>query len=440
MNSSERNLVLALVAALMLVTGLWLALRPPGPEGGGPLEKVEARWSFAPVWEEGPAVAPAGLSGDGGRLDIYVDSSLPMGGFLSREADGPGSAFEAVLRSAPDHLLRIDGGASSRVAFFGVAEDLEAAAGHRALESRFYRGGQSRLDKALAEIGRTLSSGETEAALVLTDLIATGEVVGAQGAAQTLRGFLRSAEVRSGKLHLGLLGVKDSYRGVRPSGCAAPAGKPGCRFSEQRQKWIPLEENAVVPFYVLVFARGREPVEQVLAGFAEELAELDFEVESELLSGASEARAPVSTECSVHTKANPGRRQYGLFSDRDGLFRCARSEEVLLSCLLPPEPRPLEAGSARAETWLAYSLQGENLEVALDCGAIRDRDFPVEIRFSARREGKDSEKWSDWSSTSDDRPGDVGRTLRLKEFLDKARLAPGSYDVAVTLWPRGSAK
>lgn len=438
MHPSNRNILLMVVAAALVLLVLGVAFWG-GSGGEGPLEKVEARWSFAPVWDE-PMAAPAGPSGEGGRLDIYVDSSLPMGGFLTREAAGPGSAFEAVLRSASNQLVRIDGGASSPVAFFGVAENLEKVAGHQPLDVRFYRGGQSRLDKALAEIERTLESGETEAALVVTDLIATGEVVGAQGAAQTLRGFMRSAAVRSGQRHLGLLGVKDSYRGVRPAGCAAPAGERGCRFSEQRKKWIPLDENAVVPFYVLVFARGRTEVERVLAGFAEELAELDFEVESEVLSGASAASAPQPTACSIAAKADPGHRQFALFSDREGLFRCVRSEELLLSCPLPPEPRPLAADRGRVETWLSYSLQGESLEAELDCDRIRNRDFPVELKFSARREGNLSEKWSDWSSPSDDRPEDAGRTLRLKEFLEKVRLAPGAYEVAVKLWPQGSAE
>lgn len=437
MFSSERNWIRRVAPAAMLpgVFGMVAC----GGNGGGPLENVEARWSIAPQWEGTPAATAAtGLSGGGGRLDVYVDSSLPMAGFLAAEGAEFGSAFETVLRGASAQLLRIDGNASSPVAFFGVAGNIDKVAAHKVLEKRFYDGGESRLDKALLEIERTLASSETEAALVLTDLIATGEVIGAQGAAQYLRDFMRSPAVLSGSLHLGLLGVKDSYRGVRPAGCAAPAGR-GCRFSEQRKKWLPLEENAVAPFFVLVFARGREPVERVLAGFAEELEELEVETATEILSAASQPEPPAPTACSIETEGRAGRRQYALFSDREGLFRCARSEKLTISCRLPPASR-LAAGERKEDQeWLSYSLGEGSLELELDCEKIRDEDFPIDLEFAAESSRKTAEKWAEWSSTSDDRPEDAGRTLRLKEFLEKVRLAPDSYQVEVKLLPKGSA-
>lgn len=436
MFSSERNWIRRVGSAAM-VPGV-VGLVACGGNGSGPLETVEARWSIAPQWEAAPAAVAPALSGGGGRLDVYVDSSAPMAGFLAADNAEFGTAFESVLRGAAAQLLRIDGSASSPVAFFGVAENLEKVAAHKVLEKRFYGGGQSRLDKALIEIERTLASGEAEAALVLTDLIVTGEVIGAQGAARHLRDFMRSPAVLSGSLHLGLLGVKDSYRGVRTAGCAAPAGR-GCRFSEQRKKWLPLEENAVAPFYVLVFARGREPVERVLTGFAEELEELEVETVTEVLSAASQAEPPAPTGCSIETEGGAGRRQYALFSDREGLFRCARSEKLKLTCQLPPAPRLAAGERKKDEDWLFYSLGEESLELELECEDIRDKDFSIDLEFAAESSRKAAETWAQWSSTSDDRPEDAGRTLRLKEFLEKVRLVPDSYRVVVKLLPKGSA-
>jgi hypothetical protein len=364
---------------------------------------------------------------------------MPMGGFLRRAGEGEPSAFEVVLNSASARLDQIESGAGSPVAWFSVAENLQKVAGGKPLQERFYRGGQSRLDQALAQIERTLASGETEAALVVTDLIVTGEVVGAQGAAQKLRDFTRSAEVRSGRLHLGLLGVKADYRGVRPASCR-PKGKAGCRFSELQKSWLPLDENTLAPFYVLVFARGRDQVEKVLAGFAKELADHDFDTESEILSAASQPRQPEPTECSIETEADPGRRQYALSSDREAMFHCSRSEKLLISCRLPPEPRSLAVEPASPEKWLEYSLSGERFELALDCAENRDSKFPVALEFTARNGGDGAEKWSEWSTTSDDRQEDAGRTLRLEEFLEKVRLAPAAYRVALKLWPPGKTK
>lgn len=425
-------MLLGLVSAAIVVgIVLWLVFRNSEPTRVPPT-RLSVSWELVPRWGSSPAqVNSVKGNPQHGRLAIYLDRSLPMLGFVAPADSSKRSGLESVVRLLPDHLARINGGAVSHLSWHSIAEKTERLATAPSLTRAFLSGGESRLDLAVTEIVGELARGTVEAAALVTDLIATGELTGAQGTAQALSEWTHSPAVLSGHLDLGLLAVKAPYWGVRAGSCPAPAGDVGCWFSEQAQRFLPLPEVRPIPFYVLVFTRGREATQKVLDGLEVELKELGHASEWEVLTDATAAKRPPATECTVHAVDDPANQQFALFGADNGRLSCERSESVRLSCALPEGIVSLEpAADANSES-LSFSSHERTLEVELDCRAQREREseFSLDLKLIGALSPQPGERWASWSSTTDDDTASLGKTLRLQLFVERLRLRPDSYTV-----------
>ncbi len=436
MHRSEWNFLFLIAGAALLAVVAWLALRRP--EERQPVERLAANWTLEPRWER-PLPAVDLAAGTGGELAIYLDSSLPIGGYLPPQWHSEQSALESLLRLVPQSLADIDRSPSSRLRWHGLSAAPARLAAAPASERRFFTGGESRLDLAVAEIERDFEAGRLEAALVITDLVTTGEVVGAQGTAQSLRDWISSAEVLAGAVDFGLLAIKAPYWGIRTTTCRAPGANAACYFSEQRQEWLTLPVDAKLPLYVLVFTRGRNAAGRILEGLAAELSKRQFEVQAELFT-ADSAGEPRLNACTVHSAAEPQRQQYALFGKEGGRLTCERNEVIQLRCPLPePLGRVKEVATTGGEV-LPFSMSDERVvQLELDCARRRDREFTLDLQLGVEAAQTGGPSWASWSSATDDRPEDLGKTLRLQEFVEKVRVRPPSYLATIRLLPEGAS-
>lgn len=438
MHRSERLLVLLSAGSAILAVAVWLALRPS--EEIRPLERVDATWTLEPRWGR-PVAAADPPAGGAGELAIYLDSSLPIGGFLPPAGHSAVSVLEALVRLAPHHLAGADRGAQSGLRWHRIAGQPSRLERAPSLERRFFTGGESRLDLAVREIESDFAAGRLEAAMLITDLVATGEIVGAQGTSQALRAWVQSDAVLGGGLDLGLLAVRGRYWGIRAPSCRAPRGEVACFFSEQRQEWLPLPADSQLPLYVLVFTRGRAPVSRILDDLASELKQLNFAVEMELLTSATAAGDDRLADCEVRSKEDPERPQYVLFGGAGATFRCERDEVVQLRCRLPEEVAVVKAAADPQDPRVQLSMVEERtVQLELDCEQNRDRELRLKLSLQGEAAAPADSRWADWSAITDDRREDLGKTLRLREFVETIRVRPGAYAIQLRLAPSGAGK
>lgn len=435
MHRSEWQLIVLIAGSGILAVIAWLALREP--EERLPVRRLTATWTLAPQWERPlPAVRPPTGHGD---LAIYLDSSVPIGGFLAPGGPSPHSALEAVARMAPHHLIGADAGPRSSLRWHRIAGQPARVGAPPTIGRRFFSGGESRLDLAVEEIVQELQSGQLEAALVITDLVTTGEIVGAQGTAQALRVWAESDGVLAGAFDFGLLSIRARYWGVRTGTCEAPSGDWACWFSEQRQTWLTLPAETVLPLHVLVFTSGRVPARQILDGLGGELAQRSFEVQSELLTEATIPGEKPQSECSVHSAADPEHQQFALFQGKGVGLRCDRDELIRVRCPLPEVVSRVTAVAESGGETLPFSIEGGVVQLEIDCATRRDRDLAFQLRVEAEAARAEDSRWASWASVTDDRPEDLGKTLRLREFVEKVRVRPRRYQGTVNLEPAGGA-
>jgi hypothetical protein len=432
---SEWLLVILIVAMAILAVIVWLVVSPPSERI--PVDRLVATFTLTPRWDRefSPAPSPAG----DGDLAIYIDSSVPIGGFLAPDGPSTHSALEAVARMAPHHLVGIDSGVRSALQWHRVSSHPSRLEKAPAIGRPYFSGGESRLDLAVAEIVQDLGTGRLEAALVLTDLVTTGEVVGAQGTAQALRTWAESDGVLAGAFDLGLLSIRARYWGIRTAGCEAPVGDWACWFSEQRQAWLPLPADTTLPLHVLAFTSGRVPARQILEGLGRELAERNFEVESELLTAASIPEDLPKVECSVRSAGDPEHQQFALFEGEGGNLRCERKDVVRVRCPLPDPLGRIRSVAESSGEALPFTAEDRWVQLEIDCSRRRDRDFGLKLQIVAEAAPAADQRWAGWSSATDDRPEDLGKTLRLQEFVEKVRVRPSRYETTVTLQSAGAA-
>lgn len=416
--------VLGGVAALGLIA-LLIGLAMKGNKGPRPLATFATDWNIAPVWKTPPHSRTDSSEDADGGLEIYLDLSEPMQGYLAPPAapEEP-SGFRSLVSQIPDQLVSVAGGSSSPVRWFGVASAADQPLKPPApLRRTHFRGSESRLDLALLRIIDRLKSGDAEVAALVSDLIATEQLVGAMGAAKALSDWGRSDGVRSGELGVGLLGIRGSYWGVYGK-CAASADA-GCWFSEQAKQYRPLTRIIQRPFYVLLLGRNLDSVDQSGKALSEAAEKLGLEAHWELLSESARTR-PVKVECQAR-KAEENQGQYALFRGEDGSFTCRRAETVDLLCALPKGV--FENTPSIKATWADVRTEiqedGPAL-IAIDCARLRSNppqnDLFIEVEGTPAA-GK-AGSWGEWSAETDDVEAELERTLRLKNFVNKVRLHP----------------
>ena len=308
----------------------------------------------APVWDE-PAAGTTSPPGNPDRVEIHLDISSPMAGYLPPGGDDDLSVFQLVAQNAAQHMARVFGGANAPVRWVGVGHELRNLGARPQIERGVFDGRSTQLDESMARMLGDFRAGRAEAAALVSDLMATGDVTGPLTVFGALGEWLASPDVRTGAFHVGLFGVKADYWGVRARGCA-PRGPLGCRFDELQRRWLPLEAVEQIPVYVLVLGRGAARVRDVMDSLQATVDELirgrgvPIETRSELLT-----RAALGHETTVACRAGaPGgddepRPQYALFGNDRGQYCCVRDDLVRLSCNVEGGFQPTTARAA----WVA---------------------------------------------------------------------------------------
>ena len=450
LHRSELLLIGVVVGIGLLGLMTWLVFFNRDSGKRVPVDKLSATWTLTPNWTKPPELHSF-KDGAGGELAIFVDCSEPMGGFLPPgDAASESSSLASLIRLAPQQLASIDSGKRSEPVWYSIEDTVDmipvAVSNTQARSNKstakqahcvapkdtrgFYNGSDSRIDRAAEDIFKRLEAGKIEAAVVITDLVATGRLIGAQGMAQAMRERISSSVVRDGELAFGLVGVKARYWGVRG----------GQRLSEERGIWLALPPGvSKAPLYALVFARSPEAAKKVLNGLSTELSGLGFEeVQSELLTEASAISTPEMEDCTVLPLDSDKKRQFALFPAGEKL-RCARSETILLTCPLPASLKNIEPVSGANLNSLTIEQAQGALQVELDCKEQRKHGSSFDLELELRGDSTEivEEAWEDWSSVTDDRDEDIGKTLNLKLFFERVRLRPDAYGVKVRLRPAG---
>ena len=366
------------------------------------------------------------------RLSIYLDVSEPIGGFLPMSPGGEISAFKTLVNSLPGRLVTMTGATRQKVEWKTFGEDLRSPRSAPNIDRPLFGAGATRLDLAITDAVQGLSSGKVGAAIVVTDLVATGDVIGAAGAAKPLLDWLSSEPVRSGQLHVGLLGVRAPYWGVLARACRPVKSGLGCWFSERTPGYKPLAQRALVPFYLLIFGRDAAAIEQLGTSLAADASKRKLATQWELLTAAARP-LPARLECTAHEPGDEKGRQYALFRGPEGQIRCRRDEEVELSCRLSEVGIALSSVIAPG-SWpeVKVKSRGAGAVITVDCERIRDRETTttdLDLTLDGVRGSAITKRWQEWSSDTDEEASSLGRTLDLDRFLERVRLTPESWEI-----------
>ena len=382
------------------------------------------QWNTAPI-SPGPAPAPE-------SVDIYLDTSLPMAGFLppASRPEEP-SVLRTVAQNAGSHLSRVYGGGVS-LRWHAVGNDLRNLQGTPRIESRLFNDGQSRIVLTIERILADFRNGRSEAAALVTDLTATGDVTGPLAVSNALADWLASDAVRSGTFHVGLLGAKADYRGYHSRRCPERADQLGCVHSERTGTVTRLAEVVQMPLYVLLLGRDAERVADVLESVGRGIEELspDIEVKREVLTRRSGRAFDLELSCDAG-------EQFALFVNDLEQSSCLRDETVTLSCRFADLPQltaataTIDPGGAPA-TWsgaaVVRGIAEGGFELDVDCGALRRPSEPVRVRLD-EVEGSIAHAWDvDWSPWSTE-TDELGKTLQLEGFVRELRIVPDLYRI-----------
>ena len=422
----------------------------------------------APIWDE-PAAGTASPPGNPDRVEIHLDISSPMAGYLPPRGDRELSVFQFVAQNAAQHMARVFGGADAPVRWVGVGHELRNLGARPQIERGIFDGRSTQLDESMARMLGDFRAGRAEAAALVSDLMATGDVTGPLTLFGALGEWLASPDVRTGGFHVGLFGVKADYWGVRARGCAARAPL-GCRFDELQRRWLPLETVEQIPVYVLVLGRGAERVVSIMESLQATVDELNrgrdapIETQWELLTHAALGHdATIACRAGTRGDDEPG-PQYALFGDERQQYCCVRDDTVTLFCdveggFQPTTARATWVMTSATEPVVAAPAAGTELANGDDADAataapvsppgaearIDGTQFAFDFACSAVRCGLPAAlglelfieatgaitdagavDWrGDWSTET----GEIGRTPQLQGFVDAVRIAPDRYEL-----------
>ena len=419
----------------------------------------------APAWDE-QATGAASPPGDPELVEIHLDISSPMAGYLPPGGDGDLSVFQFVAQNAAQHMARVFGTADAPVRWVGVGHELRNLGARPQIERGVFDGRSTELDLSMERMLGDFRSGRAEAAALVSDLMATGDVTGPLTLFGALGAWLESEDVRTGAFHVGLFGVKADYWGVRVRGCGARAPL-GCRFDELRRRWVALETVQQIPVYVLVVGRGAARVVSVMESLQATVDELNrgrdapVETQWELLTSAALGH-DATVACRAGTRGDDGPGpQYALFGNEQQQHCCVRDDTVTLFCDVEGGFQPT---AARA-TWVMTSaakraptapvaatetvdgdvagaataapapppgadarIDGTRLAFDFACSAVRcgppaGAGLELRLEVAGTLENAGAVDWRDWSTET----GEVGRTLQLQGFVDAVRINPDRY-------------
>ena len=440
----------------------------------------------APAWDE-PSTAAASPPADPELVEIHLDISSPMAGYLPPGGDGALSVFQLVAQNAAQHLARVFGSAAAPVRWVGVGHELRALGSRPQIERGMFDGRSTELALSMERMLGDFRSGRAEAAALVSDLMATGDVTGPLTLFGALGDWLESPDVRSGAFHVGLFGLKADYWGVRVPGCAARAPL-GCRFDELRRRWVAIETVQRMPVYVLVLGRGAARVVAVMESLQATVDELNrerdipIETQWELLTRAALGHdAAVACRAGALVDGEPG-PQYALWGNERQEHCCQRDDPVTLFCdveggfqpaaaratwVVTPDAEPAapapavetevvnedgvdgaavptagteavsgdDANAAAAALALPPGvdarIDGTRLVFDFACAVVRC-GLPAALGLELRLEATGTVAVAgavDWSDDWSTETGEVGRTLQLQGFVNAVRIAPDRYEL-----------
>lgn len=401
-----------------------------------------------PVWPESSpldSVVIDSVQDQSPRLAIYLDLSSPMSGFVPPpEAEGDvggvaGGELRMIAQWIPDHLGRVYPGVPLQ--WHGVAESVEALPQYPVFRSNIFTGTESRLSLAIDEIVADLRTGRAQGGAIITDLVGTGELTGALDVARYLVPWLASAERRTGDLHFGLIGVRGNYWGAfHRTRCPRTDSMLGCWYSERMPGWKPrLQAPISVPFYVLLFGRSAEALDEIASSVLRDAESQEIEAVWELLTaaGSEQTRAEVAFEA-LPEGGESGEQQYALWRNpEDGTYGCNAGGTVELrgtfaeGSRFSPTEISLAPGPGDTPSPFTAELDGALLEVQVDCDTVRELNSLPALRLSIRgtMQPPDRPNWDDWSTTDDNTTEHPGTTLQLRYFVEEARVGPASYRI-----------
>lgn len=437
-----------------------VALLALGACGGGDAPQLADRFpvsgSIEPVWPESSPLDPVVIDStqmQSPRLAIYLDLSSPMSGFVpppgAEEAGVAGGELRTVAQWIPDHLGRVYPGVPLQ--WHGVAESVEALPQYPVFRRDIFTGTESRLSLAIEEILADLRTGRAQGGAIITDLVGTGELTGALDVARYLVPWLASAERREGDFHFGLIGVRGTYWGAfHRTRCPPANDRLGCWYSERMPGWKPRLETPVgVPFYVLLFGRSADVLNEIAGSVQRDADGQEIEAVWELLTaaGSEQPRVEVNFEA-VPEEGEPGEQQYALWRDAgNGSYGCLTGDTVQLTGTFPRGSRfsPTEASIVPWPTGMASpftaGLDGERVVVRVDCDAVRESESAPALRLNigGLMQPPSRPRWDDWSTPDDNTTEHPGSTLQLRYFVEETRVEPASYRVDLRVLAAGSS-
>lgn len=408
-----------------------------------------------PEWDA-PGAGVARSRQNPSEVPIHLDVSRPMGGFLPpTSAGGSLSALHVTVQNLSQHMARVYGGADVAVKRYGVGHELRELDASQRIQRELFNGQSTQLDLSIDKIVSDLRSGYSDAAAIVSDLMATGDITGPLLVSTKLSEWLKSDDVRSGEFHVGLFGVKARYWGVMGLDQCPSSARLGCWYDERLQRYRPLESVANFPIYALVLGRRLEHVTSIMESLQQGIHEMDqsLEVQWELLTSASRSfETSLTCEAAIREDGNERERQFALVVNRNGQYGCQRDSTVTLYCgfaegddsFLPTEgratwiqtaedasdskPQDAREGNVPAEPAVRVGPTGSRIEVDVDCAAIRNTRADVKLALDvAGRATRPTKDWSGWSTEV----AALGKTLNLESFVQSVRLEPDSYRVSL---------
>jgi hypothetical protein len=443
-------LFLVLAAAVVALVVILVAF------GGGPLDSkpvasVPVYWKVQPAWPPGRGSDPAHgcpevkeqlekQQQERPSLAIFLDVSAPIGGFLPLQPRDSSPFRSVIVNLVPEQMERVSGSTSASFAWFFVSDQVSLKTQRpTTLTRQNFGGDDSRLNEAVACILQEFDTGKLRAAALITDLVSTdGSLTGAMGVAKALKDRMGSEGVRRGDLHVGLLGLRAKYLGVQRLEPCPPGSQQWCWYSEQAHRYKPLHHDPNVPFYVLVVGHGFGAVNEIGEGVRAGATQLGLEARWQVMTAVTNERQLKAAECIAYRAGRRREPQYTLVRLENGKFRCQQEDDVELLCPLPPdlgfEPQKVTASWPGA----SGTLESNTAVVRLSCSHLRAS--PPKDDLVVKVEGPailNLTPWKEWSTESDDREEDLGRTLQLTSFLDTVRPRPERLEATAGVLPGG---
>lgn len=359
------------------------------------------------------------------RVAQYLDISAPVAGFLE-PAGQPRTPRGIRNFLAQTGAVLQEAVPSATLSSWNFAKGIIPVQ-NTAFASPKFSGEGSDIRDPITQIQAELTAGSLSAAIVVTDLVGTCDTLGASCAAPAMVSWLKADFIKSG-FAVGLLGVKAPYFGVKNRVCPGVGGV-GCRFSENRSAWVPIDAPVDTPLYALVFARDGKTLTRILAGLS---SALDPDGTASRVEDFTVGRSAVthSLTCDLRTTSQT---PVWWVTPREGMYWCNRSEPFDLTCkwasantVLPLDatvidPQWHELVSMRPSSKAELTLQLSCEDLKRDPQPQLPRE-PLALAFPLT-ESMTPVEWDDWSVANDGEPDAAGKTLRLAPLIELLRSA-----------------